>query len=201
MEGLLQDVVGHHAATHVGIAYVGTDVQGLGLVNDGTEQVTPCNGHTVETGLNLVVGVLGEHTLIGHEAVAVELVADTELAALAQRVGRTGTADEVVAAQRGVTCHGTSGVVVVTYLEGMAIVVVVVVGVLQEDVLLCELAATKAEVGVEIPILVGHRGADAGIGDRGTALQRGEVAVIVGSVGHHACTNGEVHVLLVVVNP
>ena len=77
----------------------------------------------------------------------------------------------------------------------MGVVVVVEVAVLQEDVLLGKLAAAKAEVSIEVPVLVGHRGADACIGNRGAALQGREVAVVVGSVGHHAGTHGEFHFL------
>ena len=39
VQGLLEHVVGNHATAHVSIAYVGTHVQRLGLINDGTEQV------------------------------------------------------------------------------------------------------------------------------------------------------------------
>ena len=132
---------------------------------DGTEQVTTSNGHTVEAGFDFVVGILGEHTLIGHEMIVVELVGDTQLAAFTQRHGGAGTADEVVATQRRVACHRTGGVVVVTHLHGMSVVAVVKRAVLHEDVLLSKLAATKAEVSIEIPVLIGHRGADAGVGD------------------------------------
>ena len=78
----------------------------------------------------------------------------------------------------------------------MGVVVLVEVAVLQEDVLLSKLTIAKTEVGIEIPVLIGHRGADAGIGNRGTTLHGGEVGVIVGSVGHHAGTHGELHLLL-----
>ena len=196
VERLLKNVVVNLTTTQVGPAGAHAHVQGLVVIGNGTEQVAAGNGNAVEACVNLVVGILGENALIGHEAVAVVLVADTQLTTLAQSVGRTGTADEVVATQRGVAGHRAGGVVVVTHLHGMGVVVIVQMAVLQEDVLLRELAATKTEVSIEVPVLVGHRGADAGIGDRGTTLHGGEVGVIEGSVGHHAGTHGELHFLL-----
>ena len=67
----------------MGKACAHTHVQGLIVIGDGTEQVTTGNSNTVETSFELVVGILGEHALIGHEAVAVVLVADTQLTAFA----------------------------------------------------------------------------------------------------------------------
>ena len=78
----------------------------------------------------------------------------------------------------------------------MGVVVVVQVAVLQENVLLGELATAKTEVGIEIPVLIGHRSADTGISNRSAALQGSEIAVIICCVGHHAGTNGELHLLL-----
>ena len=71
------------------------------LIVAGDVAIEPatCNGKTVEAGINLVVLILGEDTLIEEQVVVVSLVGDTKSTACANSVAHAGTADEVVATE------------------------------------------------------------------------------------------------------
>ena len=82
----------------------------------------------------------------------------------------------------------------------MTTTVIIVPCILQEDVFLAELTAPEAEVSIEIPVLVGQRGADTCVGDGCSALHWGEVCMIIGSIGHEASSYCEMKVFGLIVD-
>ena len=87
VQRFLEHVVVNLTTTQVGKASAHAHVKGLKIITDGTEQVAAGYGDTIEASINLVILVLGEHTLISHKVVSVILVADTQLTALTQCIG------------------------------------------------------------------------------------------------------------------
>lgn len=119
------------------VADIATYHQCLIVGGDRTPLVAACQDDTIEACLLLVVLILGEDTLISHEVGIGELISDTELTAFTQGVGRTGTRDEVIGAERGIAGHRAGRVVVVTHLNvvvGSLVLTLLVVA--QEDILL-----------------------------------------------------------------
>ena len=82
----------------------------------------------------------------------------------------------------------------------MTTTLVVFFGILQEDVLLAELAAPEAKVSIEVPVLVSQRGTDTCIGDGCSTLHRSEVCMIVGSVSHETGSYSEMKVFGLIIN-
>ena len=149
----------------------------------------------------VVVKIFGKYTDIGIERSIVIFVSDTKLTTRTQSHGRSGTVDEVQAAERGVARHA-GGVIEVTSLYRVytTIFLVRVERILEEDVFLLELTAGEIKVGIKIPVLISHRCTDTGIGKFRARLHRSELSVIPGGIHHHAGTHGKVEVFFLVVD-
>ena len=100
----------------------------------------------------------------------------------------------MVACQRRIAGH-RAGVIVISGLHIVGGTLEVGAAPLSEDVLLRELASAETEVGIEVPVLIGERCADAGVGECASALEGSEIAVIIGDVSHHARSHGEAEII------